>query len=239
MVAVESGTGANFNWGRGRPCLPLAGLEPDLGPGFAPGLSDDLPPLKEAGLEGFAPEPGRPLALPLRAPPRRPLSGLCFMWVKGTSWERVTATNANAAVDGRAEGAKPCRQTRLGNERLPKALRGVAAPRPHRSGVWVWGIRLTVGRHGPLGSTASVAHRRASIAVDRWCRRTWNGTSLRRTPWCRRVAKQCPVPIASIASFWRGCGAQDVPNVPQPTARLVGLSRCDFPKPWHKGRAIA
>ena len=72
MVAVESGTGANFSLGLGAPGRP---------PGRPPGLLPEregavrLPPRL---FEGFALPSLRP-ALPLRAPPRRPWSGLCFM----------------------------------------------------------------------------------------------------------------------------------------------------------------
>ena len=76
MVAVESGTGANLSLGLGPPGLP---------PGRPPGRPEDLPPGREEEercpprlFEGFALPLRRP-ALPLRAPPRRPWSGFCFM----------------------------------------------------------------------------------------------------------------------------------------------------------------
>ena len=76
MVAVESGTGANLSLGLGPPGLP---------PGRPPGRPEGLPPGREEEgrcpprlFEGFALPLRRP-ALPLRAPPRRPWSGFCFM----------------------------------------------------------------------------------------------------------------------------------------------------------------
>ena len=58
IAAVESGTGANLSLGRWAPGRPRLGRAFE---GFAPGVDLRRP------------------ALPLRAPPRRPWSGLCFM----------------------------------------------------------------------------------------------------------------------------------------------------------------
>ena len=61
IAAFESGTGANLSLGRLAPGRPRLGRELE---GFAPGVDLRRP------------------ALPLRAPPRRPWSGLCFMMLQ-------------------------------------------------------------------------------------------------------------------------------------------------------------
>ena len=83
MVAVESGTGANLSLGFSER------LPPREGAAVFPGL--ECFPLGRWA-EGFAPVPDRRPALPLRAPPRRPWSGLCFMRT-----QRYVASNSPKA----------------------------------------------------------------------------------------------------------------------------------------------